>query len=262
MKKCHAFTALLLAAALAMSAGAAFTPSVEYKEAPTVVEKVDESGNVSIGEIRDETGEVVASVSVGAITITPISVVKTAESAGDPGKTPDGTGSAGGTAAAVPEVDPQVAESLKAVETEIAAAFEKPEESALVQEIAKELNDAPVENIVVSDVFSVTATPEIEELLKTGASLSVSVVSQNITKQDEEKITIYQKDAKTGLWRKVPFTISEDGIITLSLQAVGEIVIFRDNEAPPVTPETAPASPATGGDLNPAAQNSGNKNNG
>ncbi len=273
MKKRHAFTAFFLAAALTLSAGAAFTPSVEYKEAPKVVEKIDEKGNVSIGEVRNETGEVIANISVGAITITPISMIKTTATAGSatavvPGKGPNGTGSAGvGPAAEVPAADHGVAESLKAVETEIAAAFEKPEESTLVQEIAKELNDAPVENIVVSDVFAVTVSPEIEEVLKNGASLSVAVVSQSITKQDEKKITIYQKDAKTGLWIKVKFEISEDGIITLELKNVGEIVIFRDNEAPPVTPETAPVSPSTGGDRNPgvqrpAAQNSGNRRNG
>lgn len=241
MKKYHAFTAIFLAVMLAMSAGAAFMPSVEYKEAPQIVEKVDESGNVSVGEILDESGEVVASVTGGMITVTPISVMKAAEastetSTGDP------------AAAEVPVIDEKVAESLKAVETEIAAEFEKPAESTLIQEISKELNDAPVENIVVSDVFAVTATPEIEEVLKSGATLSVSVVSQSITKKDEKKITIYQKDAETGKWTKVPFQIAEDGVISLELKNVGEIVIFRDNEAAPAIAGTAPASPSTSGD--------------
>lgn len=241
MKKCHAFTAALLAALLTVSAGAAFMPSVEYKEAPQIVEKVDESGYVSVGEIRDESGQVISSVSVGMLTVTPISAVKTAEASAEtkPGET---------APAVVSEMDKKIAESLKAVETEIAAEFEKPAESTLVQEISKELNDAPAENIVVSDVFAVTATPDIEETLKSGATLSVSVVSQNITKQDEKRIIIYQKNTETGKWEKVPFQISKNGVITLELTNVGEVVIFRDSQAAPAAAAEAPVSPSTSGD--------------
>ena len=246
MKKCQALTAIFLAVLLALSSAAAFMPSVEYKEAPQIVEKVDESGNVSVGEILDESGEVVANVSAGMITVTPISVVKVIET---PAETKPGETKPAETAPVqLTEEEQKIVESLKAVETEIVAEFEKPTESALVQEIAKELNDAPVENIVVSDIFAVTATPEIEEVLKTGATLSVAVVSQNITKKDEKKITIYQKDAKTGKWVKVRFQIDENGVIVLQLKGVGEVVIFRDNEAAPLTAAAAPASPATSGD--------------
>ncbi len=245
MKMYRAFAALLLAAALTLSAGAAFTPSVEYKEAPQVVEKVDEEGNVSVGEIRDKKGEVVASVPVGAITVTPISVIKTPTLSAD--SKPE-------EAPVLTEEEQKIVESLQAVETEIAAEFEQGDKSKLVKEVAKELNDAPVENIVVSDVFAVTATPEIEEALESGATLTVAVASQNITKEDEKKITIYQKDAESGKWIKVPFTIAEDGIITLELSNVGEVVIFRDSEAAPVTPEKAPVSPSTRGDRAQAAK--------
>lgn len=247
MKKYHAFAALLLAAVLTLSAGAAFTPSVEYKKAPQVVEKVDEEGNVTVGEIRDESGEVVASVPAGAITITPISAVKTSSTAVTTEK-PE--------TASAPAVDAKVEESLKAVEAEITAEFEKAADSELVQTVSRELNGAPAENIVVSDVFAVTATPEIEEVLASGATLSVAVTSQNITKEDETKIAIYQKDAVTGEWKQVPFTIAEDGVITLELTSAGEVVIFRDNEAAPVTPEEAPVSPSTKGDRALAAKKS------
>lgn len=241
MKKSHAFAASFLAVSLALSAGAAFMPSVEYKEAPQIVEKVDESGNVAVGEIRDESGEVVATVAVGTVTVTPLSTVKTTA--------PSDKTQSGATASdAVQKVDEETVERLKAVETEIAAEFEKPTESTLIQEIAKDLNDAPAENIVVSDVFSITVTAEIEETLKNGATLSVAVVSQNITKEDEKKVTIYQKDADTGEWKKVPFEIMDDGVIVLELESAGEVVIFRDNEAAPVTEENAPVSPSTGGD--------------
>lgn len=241
MKKCHAFTAILLAVLLTLSAGAVFMPSVEYKEAPQIVEKVDESGNVTVGEIRDENGEVVAEVSAGMMTVTPISVVKAAENSPEtkPGKKPSDE---------VPGVDKKTVKRLRDIEKEIAAEFKKSEKSALIREISKELNGAPAENIVVSDVFAITTTPEIEKVLKSGAILSVDVISQNITKEDEKKIIIYQKDEKNGKWKKVPFVISEDNILTLELTGAGEVVIFRDSEAAPVIPETAPKSPATGGD--------------
>jgi len=272
MRLNRAFVAAVLAAAMAISAGAAFTPSVEYKEAPTVVEKTDEEGNVSIGEILDEKGEVVTSISLGSITLTAISEVKLPTSTETPA-TPAIPGTSeipgmpqipGLTEEAVAELPAEVVESLIAVAEELTVEFEKPEESELVQTIAKELNDAPVENIVVSDVLYFSATPEIVEAMSAGATVSVSMVSQGITKESETKITIYQKHSVTGKWVKVPFKIDENGVITLELKAVGQIVIFRDNEAAPIVSE-APESPATNGDLKGPGNNNGNgptKNNG
>lgn len=226
MKLYRALVAAVLAASLTLSAGAAFTPSVEYKDAPQVVEKIDAEGNVTVGEVRNADGEVVESVPADAIKVTAISETKK-DSAG---------------------VEPEVAEALKAVEAELTVAFEmaKTEENELIKAVSEDLNNAPVENIVVTDVVAITVTPEIEEALaEEGATLTVSVTSQNISKEDEEKITVYQKDPATGEWKKVPFTIDENDVITLELESTGEVVIFRDSEAAPETPKDAPRSPKT-----------------
>lgn len=231
MRLYRAIAAAVLASAFALSASAAFTPSIEYKEAPQVVEKTDEEGNVTVGEIISAEGEVIGTIPVSSLTVTAIASVKTT---------------------AATEAASEAAESLTAVEQELITEFENAAESAIIQAVAQDLNDAPVENIVVSDVLAVTATSDIVDAMASGAAISVSVTSQNITKDDETKITIYQKDPVTGAWSKVPFTIDENDIITLELSSVGEIVIFRDNEAAPVTAEAeeeAPTSPATSGDL-------------
>ncbi|MBR4959468.1 MAG: hypothetical protein IKY52_01070, partial [Clostridia bacterium] len=78
MKHFRTLTAMILAVMIAVSTAAAvFTPSVEYKEAPSIVEKTDDNGNAIAGEIKNSEGEVVGTVSSGAIKITALSTVKT-----------------------------------------------------------------------------------------------------------------------------------------------------------------------------------------
>ncbi|MBR4960703.1 MAG: hypothetical protein IKY52_07390 [Clostridia bacterium] len=102
---------------------------------------------------------------------------------------------------------------------------------------------------MISDVFHLEATEEISTLLKENVTVSVSVVSQNITKEDEEVIVIYQKVSETGGWKKVEFTIGDDDVITMELQGTGDIIILRDSESlpPEIAEEEAPASPSTSG---------------
>lgn len=237
MKLFRTLTAALLAALIAVSAAAAFTPSVEFKEAPTVVEKTDAAGNTYVGEVKNSEGEVVGTVSNGTLKLTALSTVKQ--------ETAEKETEEDAPAAAV--VDETVKERLLKAETELKAAFEDGEDSYLLQQISKELNDAPVENIVISDIFHIEATEEISSMLEENAVISVSVVSQNITKADEELIVIYQKTSENGGWKKVEFTIDDENVITLELQGMGDIIILRDSEALPPVAEEAPASPSTSG---------------
>lgn len=217
----------LMAVVISLSAAAAFTPSVEYKEAPSVVGKTDDQGNTIVGEIKNDKGEVVATMPGGTITITALSEVKKEDST----------------------VDKVVEDRLLYAEQELAYAFAEPEDSLLLDQISRELNDAPVDNIVISDVLNVSVSEEIEKQMVEGATITVAVISQNITKEDEDLIVIYQRVSEKGGWKKVDFTIDENNVITMELQGTGDIVIFRDNEAAPPKAEDAPASPATSGNV-------------
>ena len=224
MRLFRTLTAALLAASLTLSVSAAFTPSVEYKDAPEVVVTVDDEGNTIAGAITDAEGNVLETVPVESITITPLS------------------------AAAKEETDAEVAAKLTEVKAELEAALED-KDSELIAEVVKALENVPAENIVVSDVFTITAdealTAALAEAVENGAVLNVALTSQNITKKDAESITIFQKSAATGEWVKVKFTIDEKNVINLELKDLGEIVIFRDSEAKPETAKDAPKSPLT-----------------
>jgi len=224
MRMFRSLIAALLVASLAISASAAFTPSVEYKDAPEVVVTTDKEGNAVAGTICDAEGTVLATVSAEAITVTPIA------------------------AAAKEETDAEVAEKLTAVKEELEAALED-KDNELIAAVAKELKNAPAKNIVVTDVFNIAADEAVEaalaEAAEKGAALTVSLTSQNITKADAKNITIWQKSATTGEWEKVKFTIDEKNVIKLELKDLGEIVIFRDSEAKPEKVKDAPKSPKT-----------------
>lgn len=224
MRLFRTLTAALLAASLTLSVSAAFTPSVEFKDAPEVVVTTDAEGNAVAGTITDAEGTVIANVPVESIVITPISAV------------------------AKEETDAEVAEKLNAVKEELEAALED-KDSELIAEVAKALDNVPVKNIVVSDVFSITADEALEEALaeavENGAALNISLISQNIIKADAKNITIWQKNATTGEWVQVKFTIDEKNVIKLELKDLGEIVIFRDSEAKPDAGKDAPKSPKT-----------------
>ena len=245
MKLFRTLAVVVLAAMIAVSTAASvFTPSVEYKEAPSIVEKTDAEGNAIAAEIKNSDGEVVGTISSGAITITALSTVKNTntEDKAETGEKEDEEKPTD------KEVDEKVKERLLKAESELAEAFDDPENSVLLKQISEELNNAPVENIVISDVFHIDAGEEISTLLEKNVTVSVSVVSQNITKEDEDVIVIYQKTSENGGWKKVEFTIDDDNVITLELQGVGDIIILRDSEALPPEAEEAPASPATSGD--------------
>lgn len=220
MRLFRALIAAMLVASLTLSASAAFTPSVEFKDAPAVVVTTDADGNSYVGTVKDADGVVLAAIPAEAITITSVS------------------------AAEKEETDPVVAEKLTAVKEELTAAFEE-KDNELITAVAAALNNAPAANIVVSDVFTITADDELAEVFELGAKLNVSMTSQNITKADAEKITIWQKSAATGEWKPVVFTIDDNNVINLELEDLGEIVIFRDSEAAPETPKNAPRSPKT-----------------
>lgn len=224
MRLFRTLIAALLVASMALSASAAFTPSVEFKDAPEVVVTTDAEGNAIVGAIVDADGEVLAAIPAEAITITAVS------------------------AAAKEETDAAVAEKLIAVKEELTVALEE-KDNELVAAVAVALNNAPAENIVVSDVFTITADESVAELLafaaEAGVKAVVPMVSQTITKADAEKITIMQKSATTGEWKPVAFTIDDNNVINLELDDLGEIVIFRDSTVVPETPKDAPRSPKT-----------------
>ena len=224
MRLFRTLIASLLAAALTLSVSAAFTPSVEFKDAPEVVVTTDAEGNAVAGAITDAEGNVLVTVPVEAITITPISTIAK-----------EGT-------------NPEVAAKLAEVKVELEAALGD-KNSELLTEVAKAMENVPVENIVVSDIFTVTAdealTAALAVAVENGFALKISLISQNITKAEEASITIWQKSATTGEWVKVNFTVDENNVITLELKDIGEIVIFRDSAAKPATAKDAPKSPQT-----------------
>lgn len=226
MRLIRSLIAALLVASLTISASAAFTPSVEYKDAPEVVVTTDAEGNSIVGTITDAEGNVISNVLAGTIAITPFA------------------------ASAKEETDPEIAARLIEVRAELEAALED-SDNELILAVAEALNNIPIENIVISDIFTITADGIHVDALRSGLILTVSLTSQSITKADEGSISIWQRSATTEEWSELDFEIDEKNVITLKITDIGEIVIFRDSAATPVTGENAPRSPQTSPVRNP-----------
>ncbi len=151
MKKLTVFLlAMALAASTAISTSAVeFTPSVQGKEAPSVVVTKDENGKEVYAKIVNKNGEVVNLVGKIGMTVTPVSKVNEASE-----KISDALGNAYEqvkAATSLTDLVPQISEFLSKTSENIKA-----------------------EDMVVRDLFDVDIDDATRELLKDGSSIEIA----------------------------------------------------------------------------------------
>lgn len=210
---------LLLCIFVLPVSAAEFTPSAEEKDGPGLV-GVPGEGKGVVGIIHNGNGHGVDKVLEDEVLITPI---KDADKEGLP-----------------EEIKSALEESNKELEEkdldELVPGFEQ---------LWNNLTEgAPLDNAVISNIFDIRVIGDKEALLDGEHSLTISFKLQGITAEDY--FLLIGKNLEDGTWSNVEYTISEDGVITVTITKETPFAVVVDNgNAPDVDPD-APDSPQTG----------------
>ena len=232
MKKIVSVAAAILAVSmLSVTAFAAFTPSVEQKDAPTVVvppnseHKID--GKPAI-VVKDETGKVVSADKVETLKITPVSSFKKKDTTAEETKpdSADETAATEETVATEPMTEEEIAvqESLEKTYTEI---LEAENLAVLVPElpdVMKELKvDTKVEDLVVQDLFNISLPEEMEKSLEIeGNTIDISF-EMTIEEGKQLIVMVQTEDGEWVLISGDSIVVDEDGYVTDSFPCVGNV---------------------------------------
>lgn len=169
------FTILTASALIAASivptlvAADGFTPSVEQKEAPVIVETTDKNG-VTVGAIIIEVGETVedrkevSSIPVEAITVTAISRIDDA-----PAEVKEEVTAAYNSIAEAPSLVAAVPQLVEAVKEQV-----KVMQEAAAALPASTVKDVKAENLVVRDLIHIQMSEEYLSELKDSNALKLS----------------------------------------------------------------------------------------
>ncbi len=147
-------SSILLAVALVMTMSvtafaATFTPSVVNKPAPQVVPQTDSSGNQCAAIIYDAAGREVASIPLGALTVTPVSSTSAPSS--------------------------EILEKLQAAYQQLLSTRNLANLSSDLENVIREVSsDLTVDDLVVRDLFDVTISGAYADYLsREGYSISI-----------------------------------------------------------------------------------------
>ena len=227
MKLIRIFSALVLSLALLSTAVGAeeFTASAERGEDIKFAVTTDDEGNKIIGQLFDENGEYERPILLEELIITPIWHLE------------DGAY----------EVHNEIEATLVAAEKELEVEDWQKIVTNFETEWTEVTGGAPVENAVVSDVFDVRYNSVVDgfltKLLVEGKSATFDIVVDGITK--DTLFVVGHKPSDTGVWVMEDYTISDDNVITISVDSLSQFFIAVDNGAAPVV-ANAPLSPQTG----------------
>lgn len=217
MKAFRILAALLLSASLltvAVSAATDFTPSVVEKSAEFVSTETDENGDPVVGYVTDADGNVVGSVAITSMSITPLS---DADAASD-------------------EIGAALANSVDYLNNNNLDDSTVPGIEAAWEEAT---DGAPMENAVVAHVFDVSFDGEIPE----GCSISFTIKDPGIA---EDAPLLILHNYADGEWEIVPCVRNADGSITITVSSFSPFVIITDSSKAPAVDANAPKSPSTG----------------
>lgn len=213
MKALHALTAAVMTAALLavpVSAAMEFTPSVEEKDAAIVSMGTDANGKQVAAYVTDENGNTVA---VGAEYLS-ITV------SGDK------------------KADKEILDLLAQAKKELTTT----DIETLLPDFAKlwekASEGAPVENAVVTHLFDVTMSDEVE----IGKNVTFTIQNPGIAL--DAPVLILHRTAE-GKWESVPFTRDANGNFVITSTSLSPFAIVVDSAAAPAVDPNAPTSPGT-----------------
>lgn len=193
----------LVVSLFSMQASAAAAPSVTSKQAPGIVTRTNDSGEVYYGMLTAADGTPTYVTDASAMTITPLSTV-----------------------------DNLTAEKKAAIEAAYAALNGKDTDGKAALDTA--LNDKlaaagrTADDYTASDIFDLTATDDIEAAVKAGGSLEVALENKYEGLKDGDVLAAkYDAETKSFVFFDDP-KVSTD-YITLSVTHFCPVVLFTYN---------------------------------
>ena len=228
-------TAILLSMCLTMPALAAgFTPSVESKPAPELVQMTDSNGNQKTAIIKDADGNEVAIPEN-------VELVVTATSEKDKSPVSD-------VQEMLTRAEEQIknAANLGELTPDLAAALE--EAKANLQDQA--VQSVTIEDLVVQDLFDVSFIKDgktLEKLLQEGQSVTFAIQT-NLTNDDLFFVLHNYSDTNWEVVKDIK--LQDDGVLEITLTGgLSPIAIVVDGAANLETDPEGPNSPQTGDEL-------------
>jgi len=196
------------------------------KEAPVkFAYTVDENGNHVIGKIYNENDEFERNITVEELIITTLWHLENGDI----------------------EVHDLIEEALVNAKNELFA----DDWHKLIPEFEEQWDEltggAPTENAVITDIFDVRYNSVIDgfltRLLVEGKSATFDIVVEGI--DADTLFVVGHKPSDTNEWVLEDYTISEDGVITISVDSLSPFFIAADNGEAPAG-DDVPSSPQTG----------------
>lgn len=223
MKKASALVlACVIAASLTVPAFASnFTPSVEQKEAPSVVTVKDEKGNEVAAIIKDKDGNEVVGVGNFQLTVTPASKSENAA--------------------------PEVKEKMEKAHEQIKNAKDLTALSPDLESHLEKISDKGVKakDLVVRDLFDVSLTGDAaEELAKSGNSISITFQM----KLKKDALLVVMHNYEGDKWEVIPedhIVRHPNGDVTVTFDSLSPVAFLVDAAEVAVDP-AGPSSPQTG----------------
>lgn len=221
MKLIRIITAIaLVVSSLVLTVGAAeATPSVELGEGIQLIETTDEDGNRVVATINDENGDLVRKVLWGELIVTPISSAYNDSI----------------------ELDADIEKTLLDTEAELDAKPLSEFLAAFEAEWKAATEGAPLENSVVAEIFDARLVGDVATYLEGANTITFSLKLDSITAEDA-----YLLLHKYSAWENIKCEMSDDGVITITVDSLSPFAVITDTEKAPVVEPDAPDSPQTG----------------
>ena len=212
---------VLMAAVLSVNICAdKFTPSVEQKEAPTIVapkteHKVD--GKPAL-VVKDKKGEVIAADKVETVKVTPVSSFKKkAEDKKDDTKTTEPT-------EPLTKEEAAIQESLEKAYTEIVEAKSLDVIAPELPNVMKDLKiETKVEDLVVQDLINITLPEEMAKALEVEGNTIDMTFEMKIEEGKQLIVMVQGADGKWVVIAGDAIVVNDDGTVTIAFNVVGNV---------------------------------------